>query len=173
MTPWWLEAHASYIDSSHCTTADQITFTASSLNNSALLKVPLVPDGVLPNGTPLTVEITVRNDVSIGEIKDSDIKYGVSDGTNFIGFFAVDKGNYNIRPPCFGIEATSGITMTDIKEADRQPIQNAKYPEYFVFTLKLEKQWGSCLTTRHGEAFRKAVNYTRQLMLSQGLTLEV
>lgn len=80
MTPSWLEAHASYIGSSRSLTAAQLTFNAGSKKNPALLKVPMIPAGVLKDSTPLTVEITVANDVNIGQTKDSDIRYGVSDG---------------------------------------------------------------------------------------------
>lgn len=67
MTPSWLETHASYIDSSRASTADQITFNTGSIRDMVLLKVPLIPAGILGLSTPLTVEITVANDVSIGK----------------------------------------------------------------------------------------------------------
>ena len=88
MTPSWLEAHASYIDSSRTITADQLTFNAGSVNDAALLKVPMIPTGVIRDSSPLTVDITVAHDVSIGRVHDSDIRYGVSDGTRLIGFEA-------------------------------------------------------------------------------------
>ena len=97
MTPSWLEAHASYIDSSRTIAAHQLTFNAGSIVNAALLKVPMIPAGVCKDSTPLTVEITVAHDVSIGQGHDSDIRYGVSDGTRFIGFKTTDKGNYIIN----------------------------------------------------------------------------
>ena len=84
MTPSWLEAHASYIDSSRTITADQLTFNAGSVTHAALLKVPMIPAGVIRDSTPLTVDITVAPDVSIGQGTDSDIRYGVSDDTRFI-----------------------------------------------------------------------------------------
>ena len=84
MTPSWLEAHASYIDSSRTITSDQLTFNAGSVNNTALFKVSMIPAGVIRDSTPLTVVITVAHDVSIGQGTDSDIRYGVSDGTRFI-----------------------------------------------------------------------------------------
>ncbi|XP_022790291.1 uncharacterized protein LOC111329786 [Stylophora pistillata] len=57
MTPSWLQAHASFIDSnsSYSAAADQITFNAGSLMNAALFKVALLADGVLTEGTSLTV----------------------------------------------------------------------------------------------------------------------
>ena len=76
MTPSWLETHASYIDSSHSITADQLTFNAGSVNSAALLKVPMIPAGVIRDSTPLTVDITVAPDISIGQGSDSDTRYG-------------------------------------------------------------------------------------------------
>lgn len=47
--------------------------------------MPLVAAGELSDDTLLTIEITVANDVNIGEAIESDIVYGVSDETNLIG----------------------------------------------------------------------------------------
>ena len=91
MSPLWLKAHAPYIDSSHIMTTNQITFNAGSLDYAAVLRLPLVAAVVLSGETPLTVEITVSNEVSIGESVDSDPFYGLSDGTSFIGFGTVDR----------------------------------------------------------------------------------
>jgi len=46
------------------------------------------------------------------------------------------------------------------------------YPEQFVFTFKVETSWGWCFTAQGG-GFTQTVNYTRQLLPSQGLSLEV
>ena len=117
MTPLWLETHASYIDSCSVITANQITFHAGSIKCALLLRIPLVKAVILKDGTPLTVEITVAKDVSIGQSIDSDPLYGVSDGTSFIGIQTVDQSNYNCYPrcpyPCFGAQGTSGETFTD------------------------------------------------------------
>ncbi|XP_078379123.1 uncharacterized protein LOC144662229 [Oculina patagonica] len=179
MTPLWLEAHASYIDSNRNTTTNQMTFNAGSISDAALVKVPLVAAGVLADGTPLTVEITVANDVNIGQHlpnADSDIRYGVSDGTNFIGFEVPDKKNYREWAPYYGVEAQSGATLSTIKYFDRFTIVPSAiasfYPDQFVFTIKLDKQWGSCFTA-HGGGFIKTAKFTKQLLVSQGLTLEV
>ena len=80
MTPLWLEAHASYMDTSRTATAQQLTFNAGSVTNAALLKVPMIPAGFLKPNTPLTVEIIKAHDVNIGKVHDSDIRYGISDG---------------------------------------------------------------------------------------------
>jgi len=46
------------------------------------------------------------------------------------------------------------------------------YPGQFVFTIKLDEGWGSCYTAHDG-GFVKTAGYKNQLMLSNGLTLEV
>ena len=173
MTPSWLEAHAYYIDSSRTITAEQLTFNACSVLNAALLKVPMIPAGVIRDSSPLTVDITVAHDVSIGQGGDSDIRYGVSDGTRFIGFVTCDKGNYGSNSPCYGIEGLSGSSLTSIKRKSVTPKpSDSFYPGQFVFTLKVDERWGSCYTAHDG-GFVKTAGYNNRLMLSKGLTLEV
>ena len=173
MTPSWLEAHASYIDSSRTITPDQLTFNAGSIDHPVLLKVPIIPTGVCKDSTPLTVEITVANDISIGQGSDSDIGYGVSDGTRFIGFFTTDKGNYGNQSPCYGMEGVSGSTLTSTRYEPNKPKPSESfYPGQFVFTLKLDERWGSCYTAHDG-GFVRTAGYNNRLTLSKGLTLEV
>ena len=174
MTPSWLEAHASYIDSSRSITAAQLTFNAGSVENAALLKVPMISAGVVKDSTPLTVEIKVAHDVSIGQGTDSDIRYGVSDGTRFIGFFTVDKLNYgDPSAPCYGMEGVSGATITGRRYEPATPKpSDSFYPGQFVITLKLDERWGSCYTAHDG-GFVRTAGYNNRLMFSKGLTLEV
>ena len=173
MTPSWLEAHASYIDSSRTITADQLTFNAGSVNNAALLKVPMIPARVIRDSTPLTVDITVAHDVSIGRGTDSDIRYGVSDGTRFIGFHTTDKLNYGTYSPGYGVEGVSGSTLTPTRyEPNKPKPSDSFYPGQFVFTFKLDERWGSCYTAHDGGFVRTAA-YNNGLTFSKGLTLEV
>ena len=173
MTPTWLEAHASYIDSSRTTTAQQLTFNAGSVDRAALLKVPMFPAGVLKVGTPLTVEITVAHDKGIGSAADSDIVYGVSDGTRVIGFLSLDKKNYPNQAPCYGYEGMSGATLSSIISGPATPKpSDSFYPGQYVFTLKLDERWGSCYTAHDG-GFVRTAGYNNRLALSNGLTLEV
>ena len=173
MTPSWLEAHAYYIDSSRTITAEQLTFNAGSVLNAALLKVPMLPAGVIRDSSPLTVDITVAHDVNIGQVSDSDIRYGVSDGTRFIGFETCDKRNYGSNSPCYGLEGLSGSSLTSIRwESFTPKPTDSFYPGQFVFTLKVDERWGSCYTAHDG-GFVRTAGYNNRLMLSKGLTLEV
>ncbi|XP_022790292.1 uncharacterized protein LOC111329787 [Stylophora pistillata] len=178
MTPSWLQAHASFIDSnsSHSATADQITFNAGSLKNAALFKVALVADGVLTEGASLTVEMTIAVNATYGQTTDSDLRLGVSDGGKFIGFEIPDHYDYESNGPCYGIQAKSGSSLSDIKALAKNAAisQPSSYPGLFFLTLKLDQKWGSCIIARgHVGGFNKTVRYTEQLMLRQGLTFEV
>ena len=173
MTPLWLEAHASYIDSSHSKTKEQLTFNANSIKNSALLKVPMIPAGVLHYTAPLTVKIVASHDVRIGTNEDSDIVYGVSDGISFIGFVMYDKDNYSVYPPCYGVQGSSGRRWTAAVYFSSLPRPSQSfYPGQFVLTLKLDERWGSCYTAHDG-GFMTTAGYDNRLMLNKGLTLEV
>lgn len=175
MTPSWLKMNAANISKNRFTTTDQITFNAGAKDYELLLRVPLVAADVFKDGTPLTVEITVANNVSFGETVDSDTNYGLSDGTNFIGFETPDQENYNLFAPCFGTQGSSGETKTSQKELESKDglvPKDSFVPEQFVFILKLDKSWGSCFTALGG-GYTKTANYTRQLAPSHGLALEV
>ena len=172
MTPTWLEAHASYIDSNRTFTAKQLTFNAGGVDDAALFQVPMIPAGVLTDSIPMTIEITIGEDLSIGNVADSDIRYGVSDGTNFIGFEVPDKLNYNRKAPCYGVEGKPGTTLSSIQTNSVTPKpSDSFYPGQFVFTLKLDERWGSCYTAHDG-GFVRTANYNNRLMPSKGLTLE-
>ena len=170
MTPSWLEAHASFIDSSRTATAEQLTFNGGVSRHAALLKVPLIPAGFFKVNTPLTVEITVANDVTIGTTVDSDISFGVSDGTRFIGFDTCDMGNYGTNAPCYKMEGLSGTTISSKKVGPytTKPSQNF-YPGQFLFTINLNESWGACYTARDG-GFRMTTAYSNCMVDDQQRT---
>ena len=174
MTPTWLDEHASYIDSSHTKTTEQLAFNAGSVNNAALLKVPMIPAGVLRYSAPLTVKIVVSHDVSIGTTHDSDISYGVSDGIAVVGITTRDKSTYASSSPCHGFQGTSGTSLSSHGwiSMSSPKVSDSFYPGQFVITLKLDEHWGSCYTAHDG-GFVKTTTFTKRLMLSNGLLLEV
>ncbi|XP_078350430.1 uncharacterized protein LOC144635213 isoform X3 [Oculina patagonica] len=177
MTPSWLVAHASYINSYRLNTTEQLAFTdGPSEDEAALLKVPMIPANVLHNSTQLTVKIVVSNDVDIASGEDSDIRYGVSDGISFVGFQILSKENYEEYANCYGVEGSSGTTLTGRRYINyywTSP-SDSFYPGQFVITLKLDahENWGSCYSAHEG-GFVKTAGYNNRLVLSNGLSLEV
>ncbi|KAL9979885.1 hypothetical protein ACROYT_G017609 [Oculina patagonica] len=175
MTPLWLQTHASFINCQHTVSPAQMTFNEGSVNEAALLKIPLVAAGVLQDSIRLTVEITAVHDVHIGNTFDSDIRYGISDGSRFLGFEACDKENYPDHAPCYGVEGIPGVSsLSSIRhiEYESPRTKDLHYPGQFVFTLKLDERWGSCHTAHDG-GFTKVTGYSHRLMFSKGLCLEV
>ena len=176
MTPSWLKAHASFFDQLPSSTTEQLTFKAGSLDDAALLKVPIISPNVLEDSSLVTLKIVVSMDEDIGNNEDSDPRYGVSDGVSFLGFETADKNTYRYPgfAPCYGIEGTSGNSLTGWRTiGEKSPKPNDSfYPGQFVITLKLNEHWGSCYTAHDG-GFVKTAAYNKRLLLSKGLTLEV
>ena len=172
--PQHMRSRFSALLSSRTSTPQQLTFNAGAEDNAALLKVPMIPSGVLKADTPLTVEITVAHDVTIGgKLIDSDIRYVVSDGTRFVGFETCDKDNYKNHAPCFGIKGVSGASASSMQYNPILPKPNDSfYPGQFVFTLKLDERWGSCYIPHDG-GFVRTAGYNNRVMLNEGLNLEV
>ena len=176
MTPSWLEAHASYINSYRSSTAEQLTFNTSSVGQVSLLKVPIIPANVLETSTMLTVRIVVSNDVSFGTNGNCRIRYGLSDGISFVGFTTTAKKSYSRVAPCFGMEGSSGGNLTGQRayKFSSPRSKNFFYPGQFFFTFKLDvhESWGSCYTAQNG-GYAKTALYNKRLDLNRGLTLEV
>lgn len=172
MTPSWLEAHASYINGNPSQTKEHLAFgRVDSGLYAALLKVPMIPAGVLQNSAPLTVKIVASHDVATNG--NNEIEYGVSDGINFVGFYAVNYGNFGHYHPCVGSHGYSGVPLKPIPSGyANRVISDSFYPGQAVLTLKLDERWGSCYTTHDG-GFVQTTTYYPRLMLNKGLTLEV
>jgi len=86
MIPSWLETHASYINSARSNTNEQLTFKPGHLKDAALLKVLIIPTGILTDSSLITLKIVLSLDEDIGKKEDSDPSFGVSDGESFVGF---------------------------------------------------------------------------------------
>lgn len=78
----------------------------------------MVAAGVLSDETPMIIEMIVAHDVSIEQSTESDLNYGVSDGTSFAGFRTPDENGYGNRAPCFGVQASSGANLTNHMKTD-------------------------------------------------------
>ena len=64
--------------------------------------------------------------------------------------------------------------LTELQKLDRYtplPSENL-YPYQFVFALRLDQSWGLCFTP-HGGGSIKTAEFTKRLLLSHGLNLEV
>ena len=172
MTPSWLEAHASYINSVRSSANEQLTFEPGQPSSAALLKVPIISAGILTDSSLITLKIVLSLNEDIGKKEESDPRLGVSDGESFVGFEMVDKLNYGDYSPCFGAEGSSGNSLTDVKYINEYSPSLDSYIGQFVITLKLNERWGLCFLAHDG-GFENKIEYNKRLRLSNGLTLEV
>ena len=172
MTPSWLETHASYINSARSSTNEQLTFEPGNRRAAALLKVPIIPAGILTDSSLITLKVVLSLDEDIGKKEDSDPSLGVSDGESFVGFGMVDENNYGHYSPCPGVEGISGNSLTEVKHINKNSPSLDTYTGQFVITLKLNERWGLCSLAQDG-GFEYKVEYNKRLRLSNGLTLEV
>lgn len=177
MTPSYIRQHATFISSTQTSpTSTEITFHTSSRTHDRLLKIPLFSEGEFGNSAPLTVKMTVANNVEFSTGRDSDLKYGLSDGHNFVGFMLVDTNNYHDHAPCYGVEGKPGSDLnpqrTIEKSSPTVPSSERFYPGQFEFTFKLNEGRAYCYTA-HAGGYLKDTSYTRTLDISKGLALEV
>ncbi|XP_068702855.1 uncharacterized protein [Montipora foliosa] len=178
MTPSYIRQHATFISSTQTSpnSAEEITFHTNSRSRDLLLKIPLFPEGQFGRSAPLTVQMTVANNVELSTGRDSDIKYGLSDGHNFVGFMLPDTTNYNNHAPCYGVEGKPGSNLnpqrTIQKSSPTVPSSERFYPGQFELTFKVNEGRAYCYTAHVG-GYVKDTSYTRTLDISKGLALEV
>ena len=178
MTPKYMREHASCINHEiNRQSCRQITFAPRGRPRfDNLLRIPLIPAGVFGSSAPITIQMTAANVVSLATGKDSDLKYGLSDGVNYIGFMLVDTKNYRNHAPCYGVEGKPGRRLGSQRTIEQArptvPARERFYPGRFEFSFKLNERRGFCYTA-HAGGYVKDATYRRQLDISKGLSLEV
>ena len=177
MTPKYIREHASRINKEiNPRSPRQMTFAPARPRFDNLLRIPLIPAGVFGSSAPITIQMTAANDVSLATNRDGDIKYGLSDGDNYVGFMLPDTRNYRNHAPCYGVEGKPGVRLvsqrTIEKSGPRLRPSERFYPGRFEFTFKLNERRGFCYTAQVG-GYVKDTTYRRQLDISKGLSLEV
>ena len=134
--------------------------------------VPLIPPKVTTANDNLVIKMAVGLETKYGQ-GDSDPSFVVSDGSRFIGAITVDKGNYRIHAPCYGIEGGSGPTMNGHRTGVPRPKPSEKYyPGRFEIQLSLSDRWGTCFFPLDG-GFSREVVYQNKLDPRNGLFLEI
>jgi len=134
--------------------------------------VPLIPPGVIGKNAKLVVKMAVGLETKFGQ-GDSDPSFVISDGDRFVGMLTLDKNNYPSSAPCFGIEGSSGNTMTHRHtDATLPKPSETYYPGRFEFQLSLSDRWGTCFVPLDG-GFSREMVYQYKLNQNNGLFLEI
>ena len=110
----------------------------------------------------------------MADSSDHDPIFGISDGTSFVGFIVVDKGNYGTSIPCYNIEgdATTTTLTSMISDKTGTKVSSRRYSSEIKIQIKPNDQWGSC-HTEHDEGHVDTVIYQRKLDLTKGLYLHM
>ena len=138
-----------------------------------LIQAELIAPDILTTIDSITVTLTIAMDTVLAN-GDHDPIFGLSDGTSFVGFQAVDKGNYGDHTPCYNIEGD--ITETSFNNRVRDitgiKVSSRHYSSEITMQIKPNTQWGSC-HTEHDEGTVNIVNYQRKLDITKGLYLQM
>ena len=172
-TPMKLVTSASFIHHHHSFTATQLTFLSAPSNYYRLMKVPLIPSGIIqPGDLDLVVKMVVGTDKAIGQ-GESDPSFVISDGKHFAGLHIRDKNNFMSGSPCLIVEGTSGETIGNRRQGAELPKPSlSSYPGRFEVRLSLSDRWGSCFVPLDG-GFSREMTYQNKLEPHKGLFLEI
>ncbi|XP_020629642.1 uncharacterized protein LOC110066741 [Orbicella faveolata] len=135
-TPTKLAEAATFIHHHNTLTPRLLTFLSAPSNYYRLIIVPLIPPGVIGKNAKLAVKVAVGLETTFGSA-DSDPSFVISDGHRFVGMLTLDKNNYPSSAPCFGIEGSSGNTMTRRTDAVLPKPSESNYPGRFEIQLSL------------------------------------
>ena len=166
-----LASAATFIHHHNSITPRLLTFLSAPSSYYRLMIVPLIPPGVIHTNAKLVVKMAVGLETTFGQ-GESDPSFVISDGRRFIGMLTVDKNNYASSAPCFGIEASSGETMTRHTDAALPKTSESYYPGRFEIQLSLSDRWGTCFVPLDG-GFSREMVYQNKLNPHNGLFLEI
>ena len=139
-----------------------------------MIQAELIAPNVLTATDSVVVTLTVAMDTVLADRRDHDPTFGISDGSSFVGFQAVDKGNYGDHSPCYNIEgdATNTNLNNRVRDITGTKVNSRHYSSEITIQIKPNDQWGSC-HTEHDEGHVNIVSYQRRLDFTKGLYLQM
>ena len=173
MTPMWIESNAEITGNHKLTEAYYEILPTTGTRYQRALRVPLIPPNVVNTNDSITAVIIASMDTTIPQSHDHDPNFGISDGRSFIGFEAVNVGNYPNYPPCFSIDGAVGsTTLPNPKFGDGPLTTSTHYPSVIKMQFKPTEQWGCCETPQGDGAYSNLGFYQSALDLKNGLNFE-
>ena len=173
MTPKWIESNAEITGNHQLTEAYYEILPTTGETYQRALRVPLLPPKILSSNDSITIVMIVAMDTTIAITDDHDATFGISDEKSFIGFQAVDVGNYHNYAPCFSVNADVGIAaIENIKLGDGPLTSSTHFPSVIKIQLKPAEKWGSCETPQGDGGYNNLGFYESTLDPSNGLYFE-
>ena len=167
-TPVDIQAEAFFSTPYSSVTGVSLTFGTSSVSNSRLFRILLIPPNVLESNSDIVAVITVGLDNG-ARSGDSDPRFFISDSNSGLGFQMREESTGN---RCQGAQATMGNVLASNVLITGATHTSSILPEAFVLTFKPREKFGSCYTSIDSGVI-SPVQYTRTLFLNRGLWLEV
>ena len=171
MTPDWLYKHSS-ITKPFIVYPKYLEILAGT-GNEHLIQTELIAPNVLTATDSVAVTLTIAMDTVLANGNHNPI-FGLSDGIFFVGFQALDKGNYGTHIPCYNTEGD--ITKTSynniVYDITGTKVSSRSYSSEITMQFKPTDQWASC-HTEHDEGYVNIVNYQRKLDITKGLYFQM
>ena len=173
MTPEWLYKYST-VTKPFTVYPKYLEIPAGKVSYERLIQAELIAPNILTATDSVVVKLTVAMDTVLADSSDHDPTLGISDGTSFIGFIAVDKDNYGSSSPCYNIEgdATNTNLNNRVYGSTGTKVNSRAYSSEIIIQIKPNDRWGSC-HTEHDEGHVNIVNYQRKLDISKGLYLQM
>ena len=173
MTPDWLYKYST-ITKPFTVQPKYLELLAGKGDFERLIQAELIAPNILTATDNVVVTLTIAMDTALADSGDHDPIFGISDGTSFIGFQAMDKSNYKDHTPCVYIEgdATSSILNIRNRDVTGTLVKSRLFSSEVKVQIKPNSQWGSC-HTEHDEGLVNIVNYQHKLDYIKGLYLQM
>ena len=173
MIPDWLYKHST-ITKPFTVLLEYLEILAGKTAYERLIQAELIAPNILTATDSVVVTLTAAMDTVLADSGDHDPVFGVSDGTSFVGFIAVDKTNYASQVPCYnwGGDITANILRNIIADPTGVKVSSRYYSSEITIQIKPNDQWGSC-HTEHDEGHVRVNNFQHILDLTKGLYFEM
>ena len=173
MNPEWLYKHST-ISKPFTVHSNYLEIPAGKTKFERLIQAELIAPNTLTTSDDVVITLTIAMDTALADRSDHDPTFGISDGTSFIGFQAVDKGNYGDHSPCYNVEgdATNTNLINRVRDITSPKVNSRHYSSEITIQIKPNNRWGSC-HTEHDEGTVNIVNYQHTLNITKGLYLQM
>ena len=173
MTPDWLYKYAT-VTRPFTAHPEYLEILSGKTVYERLIQAELIAPNILTVTDSVVVTLTIAMDTVLADSGDHDPIFGISDGTSFIGFHAMDKDNYKDHTPCVYIEGDAINKTLNIRNRDITGtlVNSRLFSSEITIQIKPNSQWGSC-HTEHDEGLVNIVNYQRKLDYTKGLYLHM
>ena len=98
MTPEWFYKHST-ITKLFTVHSKYLEIPTGKIAFERLIQAELIAPNTLTTTDDVVVTLTIAMDTALADNSDHDPIFGISDGTSFISFRTVDKGNYPSHSP--------------------------------------------------------------------------